>query len=242
MLETMGIALRVDGTPIPGAALIVANHVSWLDIMVVHAVLPETRFVSKADVKGWPLVSRLVDSAGTLYLERERKRDAVRVIHVIAEALRAGQKVAIFPEARPRPATACCRSTPICCKPRSRPARRYSRSRCGFPMRRMRSAKRSSSSARRRSPEASGRRLAVRASLPASSSCRRAIRKARSGAGLPRCCVPTSARVWAFSRRKPDAPRRPRRRRRPAHRRGSSCGSASARRRARRPAECRSGC
>ena len=46
----------------------------------------------------WPLVSRLVDSAGTLYLERERKRDALRVVHVVAAALRAGQVVAVFPE------------------------------------------------------------------------------------------------------------------------------------------------
>jgi 1-acyl-sn-glycerol-3-phosphate acyltransferase len=98
MLETIGIELRVDGTPARGAALLVANHVSWLDIMVVHAVVPEARFVSKADVQGWPLISRLVDAAGTLYLERERKRDALRVVHVMAEALRHGQKVAVFPE------------------------------------------------------------------------------------------------------------------------------------------------
>jgi len=44
------------------------------------------------------LVARLVDSAGTLYLERERKRDALRVVHAVAEALSAGQVVAIFPE------------------------------------------------------------------------------------------------------------------------------------------------
>ena len=66
--------------------------------MVVHAVLPEARFVSKADVKAWPLLARLVDAGGTLYLERERKRDALRVIHVMAGALSAGEIVAIFPE------------------------------------------------------------------------------------------------------------------------------------------------
>ncbi len=98
MLRLIGIELRVEGTPAPGGVLLAANHISWLDIMVVHAVVPEARFVSKADVKAWPLVSRLVDSAGTLYLERERKRDALRVVHDMAEALRAGQTVAIFPE------------------------------------------------------------------------------------------------------------------------------------------------
>ena len=98
MLERIGIALQVDGTAASGGSLLACNHVSWLDIMVVHAVAPDARFVSKADVKSWPLVSRLVDSAGTLYLEREKKRDALRVIHVMAEALAAGQRVAIFPE------------------------------------------------------------------------------------------------------------------------------------------------
>jgi 1-acyl-sn-glycerol-3-phosphate acyltransferase len=98
MLCLIGIELRVEGTPAPAGSLLVANHVSWLDIMVVHSVIPGARFVSKADVKSWPLVSRLIASAGTLYLERERKRDALRVVHDMAEALRAGQTVAIFPE------------------------------------------------------------------------------------------------------------------------------------------------
>ena len=98
MLRTMGIALRVEGTPHAGGTLMVLNHVSWLDIMAVHAVCPRARFVSKADVKQWPLVSRLVDAAGTLYLERERKRDALRVVHVMASALTAGEMVAVFPE------------------------------------------------------------------------------------------------------------------------------------------------
>ena len=98
MLRQIGVDLRVEGAPAAGGSLLVANHISWLDIMVVHAVVPEARFVSKADVKAWPLVSRLVDSAGTLYLERERKRDALRVVHDMAAALRAGQTVAIFPE------------------------------------------------------------------------------------------------------------------------------------------------
>jgi 1-acyl-sn-glycerol-3-phosphate acyltransferase len=98
MLRLIGIELRIEGVPAPGGSLLVANHISWLDIMVVHAVLPQARFVSKADVKEWPLVARLVDAGGTLYLERERKRDAFRVIHVMAEALRSGQTVAIFPE------------------------------------------------------------------------------------------------------------------------------------------------
>lgn len=98
MLRVLGLTLQVEGTFKPGAKLIVANHVSWLDILAVHAVCPEARFVSKADVQRWPLVGRLVASADTLYIERERKRDALRVVHQIAEALQRGDTVAAFPE------------------------------------------------------------------------------------------------------------------------------------------------
>jgi 1-acyl-sn-glycerol-3-phosphate acyltransferase len=95
LLQRMGVALHTRGVaPHAGAKLVVANHVSWLDI----AVMPEARFVSKADVRHWPLVGRLVAGAGTLFIERERKRDALRVVHQMASALQAGDTVAAFPE------------------------------------------------------------------------------------------------------------------------------------------------
>jgi 1-acyl-sn-glycerol-3-phosphate acyltransferase len=98
MFRMLGMTLEVQGTFRPGAKLIVANHVSWLDVMAVHAVCPEARFVSKAEVRHWPLLARLVDGARTIYLERGRSRDALRVVHHAAEALRAGDTVAVFPE------------------------------------------------------------------------------------------------------------------------------------------------
>ena len=97
-LRLMGIGLQVEGSVPPGGVLLAANHVSWLDITVLHAVVPHARFVSKADIQSWPLLSRLADAADTLYLERARKRDALRVVHLLAEALVAGQTIAIFPE------------------------------------------------------------------------------------------------------------------------------------------------
>lgn len=97
MLAALDIALEVDGTPRPGAKLFVANHISWLDIIAINAVAP-ARFVSKAEVRHWPLINRLVDAADTLYIERERRRDALRVVHQVAEALQAGDTVAVFPE------------------------------------------------------------------------------------------------------------------------------------------------
>jgi 1-acyl-sn-glycerol-3-phosphate acyltransferase len=98
LLRLIGITLHAKGMPRPGAKLVVANHVSWLDIAAIHAVIPEARFVSKSDVKHWPLVGRLVTGAGTLYIEREKKRDALRVVHQMADALQRGETVAIFPE------------------------------------------------------------------------------------------------------------------------------------------------
>lgn len=97
-LRILGIALRAQGQALPAGHLIVANHVSWLDIAAVHAVLPQARFVSKADVKHWPLVGSLAEGAGTLFIERSSKRDALRVVHQTAAALQAGDCVAVFPE------------------------------------------------------------------------------------------------------------------------------------------------
>ncbi|MFO1326960.1 MAG: lysophospholipid acyltransferase family protein [Rubrivivax sp.] len=98
MLRALGLRLQVSGAFKPGRKMIVANHVSWIDIMVVHAVCPEARFVAKAEVRRWPLLGRLVGAADTLYIERDRKRDAMRVVHQCADALRAGDTVAVFPE------------------------------------------------------------------------------------------------------------------------------------------------
>jgi 1-acyl-sn-glycerol-3-phosphate acyltransferase len=97
-LRAFGLRVEVVGTPRAGAALIVANHVSWLDMAAIHSVAPHGRFVSKADVASWPLLGWLIGSAGTLFIERERKRDALRVVHAIAAALQAGDTVIVFPE------------------------------------------------------------------------------------------------------------------------------------------------
>lgn len=98
MLRILGIRLQVRGTPpAHGPVLLVANHISWLDILVLHAAR-HCRFVSKSEIRRWPLVGTLATGAGTLYIERDKRRDALRVVHHMAESLRAGDVVAVFPE------------------------------------------------------------------------------------------------------------------------------------------------
>ena len=98
LLRLLGIGITASGAPRSGATLVVANHVSWLDIAAIHATAPHARFVSKADVRRWPFIGWLVAGAGTLFIERASKRDALRVVHQMAAALGAGDMVAVFPE------------------------------------------------------------------------------------------------------------------------------------------------
>ena len=98
MLTMLGVRLELHGQPpAEGPVLLVANHISWLDILVMHAAC-YCRFVSKADVKRWPLIGMLATAGGTIYIERESRRDALRVVHHIADRLKQGDLVAVFPE------------------------------------------------------------------------------------------------------------------------------------------------
>ena len=97
MLAIMGIEVRVKGHPAQGPVLMAANHISWLDILVMHAAC-HCRFVAKSEIRNWPLVGVLTTGGGSLYIERGSHRDAMRVVHQMAAALRDGQVLAVFPE------------------------------------------------------------------------------------------------------------------------------------------------
>lgn len=88
---------RAGSPPTGGPILLVCNHISWLDIVVLHASC-HCRFISKSDIQHWPLLGGLATGAGTLYIERASRRDAMRVVHHMAECLRAGDVLAVFPE------------------------------------------------------------------------------------------------------------------------------------------------
>ncbi len=100
MLQVMGIRLRIKGTPPlspPPNTLWVCNHISWLDIFIINAMVP-CRFVAKADVEGWPLVGWLCKHAGTLFIKRGDRRDMMRMNEDMTRLLQDGETLGFFPE------------------------------------------------------------------------------------------------------------------------------------------------
>ncbi|ADV01339.1 lysophospholipid acyltransferase family protein [Alicycliphilus denitrificans] len=98
LLRCAGVTLELHGRPPrTGPVLLVANHLSWLDIPVMHAAR-YCRFISKSDVQDWPIVGTLATAAGTLYIQRESRRDALRMVASMHEALLRGEVLAVFPE------------------------------------------------------------------------------------------------------------------------------------------------
>jgi 1-acyl-sn-glycerol-3-phosphate acyltransferase len=100
LLRILRIEARVHGFPaegLPGNLLIVANHISWLDIFVLTTVQP-ARFIAKAELKHWPLVGRFAKNVGTLFIDRARRHDTHKINQHAADALAGGDVIAIFPE------------------------------------------------------------------------------------------------------------------------------------------------
>ncbi|WP_334157665.1 lysophospholipid acyltransferase family protein [Oryzomicrobium sp.] len=100
LLAMLGFALEVrhaDGAVLPPAGLVVANHVSWIDIYALNATLP-VAFVSKAEVRQWPVIGWLAAHTDTIFLRRGSRGHAKVVNGEIESAMTAGAHVALFPE------------------------------------------------------------------------------------------------------------------------------------------------
>lgn len=93
----LGVRITVDGTPPRGAFLLVSNHLSYVDVLVLGGLL-ETLFVAKADVRDWPALGPLASSTGTVFIDRQSRRDAVRVTTLLRELVRGGRAIVVFPE------------------------------------------------------------------------------------------------------------------------------------------------
>ncbi len=100
LLQILNVHIELaqdDQLHTPHNVLIVSNHISWLDVFVLNAVVP-MRFVAKAEVRHWPVLGWLCARAETLFIERGKARAAARINARMVELLRHGEILAVFPE------------------------------------------------------------------------------------------------------------------------------------------------
>lgn len=98
LLKLLNVRHESCGQPVLApklACLLVANHISWLDIFAVNSVTP-AQFVAKSEVNGWPVLGWLVQRSGTLFIRRSVRNDTVRVNASMVGLLRQGRAVAVF--------------------------------------------------------------------------------------------------------------------------------------------------
>lgn len=97
LLAIVGVRLEQQGEAVQPGCLLVANHVSWLDIFVVNALAP-VAFVSKAEVRHWPVIGLLAARNETVFLMRGSRGHARIINAEVGAILDAGRNVALFPE------------------------------------------------------------------------------------------------------------------------------------------------
>ncbi len=97
LARCFGMRITRTGEPPRGAFLMVANHVSYLDILLLSQFV-DVAFIAKSEVRNWPGLGLLARSVGTIFIDRTSRRDAVRVSGIIEEALSSGLGVLLFPE------------------------------------------------------------------------------------------------------------------------------------------------
>ena len=99
MVRVFGMRVRRYGTPLPGAALFVANHVSWIDITLLHSQRV-VGFVAKAEIAAWPLIGWLASRGGTIFHHRGDNESLHGVMHQMLSRLQQGSAIGVFPEGR----------------------------------------------------------------------------------------------------------------------------------------------
>jgi 1-acyl-sn-glycerol-3-phosphate acyltransferase len=98
VLLTFGVTVEETGAvAVLQNALLVANHISWVDVFVINACHP-SHFVAKSEVRGWPLIGPLSALAGTVFVARARPSELKTTVGRLARKLRAGERIACFPE------------------------------------------------------------------------------------------------------------------------------------------------
>ena len=100
LLAIFNIGIQIEGQqPLRSerGCMLVANHISWLDIFVLNAICP-ARFIAKGEVRRWPVIGWLCKRSGTIFIERAMRRDAARVNRIVGSLLKQGTCVGLFPE------------------------------------------------------------------------------------------------------------------------------------------------
>jgi 1-acyl-sn-glycerol-3-phosphate acyltransferase len=98
LLAILRVRIHIEASPaLPDGALLVCNHVSWIDIYLILAAR-RVRFVSKSEVRRWPVIGWLAQRVGTLFLERGRRADTRRINAEMGALMQTGHWVAVFPE------------------------------------------------------------------------------------------------------------------------------------------------
>jgi 1-acyl-sn-glycerol-3-phosphate acyltransferase len=100
LLDIFNVRIEIaEGDPLHTLhrGLIVTNHISWLDVFVLNAVVP-MRFVAKSEVRRWPVIGWLCARAQTLFIERGKARSAARINVQLVDLLQRGECLAVFPE------------------------------------------------------------------------------------------------------------------------------------------------
>lgn len=102
-LRCFGVRVTRVGEPLHDPVMFVANHGSWMDITVLHAIRPAD-FVAKAEIGRWPLVGWMARRGGTIFHQRGNNHSLASVMTLMSDRLRAGRSIAAFPEGGTAPA------------------------------------------------------------------------------------------------------------------------------------------
>lgn len=97
LLRALGIRLVIEERLPSGGALVISNHVSWLDIVALQVLCP-MRMLAKVEVRSWPVLGPLAGRVGTVYIDRERLSALPGAVRTIADELRSGAVIGAFPE------------------------------------------------------------------------------------------------------------------------------------------------
>lgn len=97
LCDDLRLDVRIEGTPPCGRFFLVVNHVGYVDIPTI-ATAVDAAFIAKADLARWPLLGRIFGAADTIFIDRGRKKDILRVIEQVEAAMDRGLGVVLFPE------------------------------------------------------------------------------------------------------------------------------------------------